>query len=295
MKKLVEKFKTYLSAEKNVSEYTLINYEKDLTDLIVFLEQKKADLLNINKDILKSYLSALYDKNYEKSSIARKLSAIRSFFRYLKREGLIDSNPSSFILTPKLPRKLPEFLNIREIVDLLDSKSDNTFLDLRDKAILEMLYSTGMRVSEMTSLNMEDIDPIGSTVKIRGKGKKERIVPVGSKATEALDKYERAKSEIKLKPFTKGKPVFLNRLGGRLTSRHVRRIIDKWIKQSSITKHISPHTIRHSFATHLLDNGADLRSVQELLGHANLSTTQRYLHVTTESLKRVYKGAHPRA
>lgn len=295
MSTYIEKFKAYLNTEKNFSQHTLINYAKDLQDLFSFLELNSTKIENTTQQILKQYLTVLYDKNYQKSTIARKLSSIRTFFKFLYREQLIKFNPASFLLTPKLSHKLPEFLDIREIMELLDTKGSDDILSYRDKAILEVLYSTGIRVSELTNLNVEDIDFIGGTVKVRGKGKKERIVPLGSKAIEALNIYESAKKQINIRPFSINYAVFMNKNAKRLTDRSVRRIIDKWIKKSSILKHISPHTLRHSFATHLLDNGADLRSVQELLGHANLSTTQRYLHVTTESLKRVYKKAHPRA
>ncbi|NTV29834.1 MAG: tyrosine-type recombinase/integrase, partial [Candidatus Omnitrophica bacterium] len=221
-------------------------------------------------------------------SVARKLSSLRSFFRFLQREGLVQKNPAALVLTPKLDKGLPHFLTEADAVRLVEAPEDNTVESLRDRAIFETLYSTGIRVSELVGMSVGDADLIGNIVKVYGKGKKERIVPIGDKACEALGAYLDARRG-------RAEALFLNRTGGRLTDRSVRNIINKHIKRVALEQKVSPHMFRHSFATHLLDHGADLRSVQELLGHVNLSTTQIYTHLTMDKLKSVYDKAHPRA
>jgi site-specific recombinase XerD len=242
----------------------------------------------------------LRTNNYSKTTIARKLASIRSFFKYLIQIGELVSNPFEALRTPKQEKKLPHFLSISDVDVLLKTPDCSNTMGLRDLAMLETLYSTGIRVSELVSLDDGDIDFFGGMIKVTGKGKKERIVPIGIHATKAIKEYLNSKSQRKKEEKKKtsqasgNKPLFLNKYGNRLTARSVARTLDKYLKKSGINLLTSPHTFRHSFATHLLDKGADLRSVQELLGHSNLSTTQVYTHVTTERLKSVYEKSHPR-
>jgi len=230
----------------------------------------------------------LRSKEYDKRTIARKLSTLRSFFKFLYKEGYLKYNPMSTVSTPKISKKLPKFLDVASVIKLIESPDKKDAHALRDRAIMEVLYTSGMRVSELVGLNTEDLDLIGGVAKVMGKGKRERMCPIGDKAARAVREYLQKRPQ-------KNKALFLNSSGTRLRDRSVRRIIDKHIKRISLKEKISPHTLRHSFATHLLDRGADLRSVQELLGHRNLSTTQIYTHITPERLKAVYDKTHPRA
>jgi integrase/recombinase XerC len=290
MQRHIDKFINYLKIEKNVSPHTIINYMVDLKAFSLFL--KETDISSIDHLVLRRFLAELRGKNYSKRTIARKLASLRSFFRFLYREGHIKSNPATAISSPKLDKKLPKFLDVAKITKLILSPDVKTPSGLRDRAILETLYSCGIRVSELVGLDIDDIDFISGVIKVLGKGRKERMVPIGDMALDSIRKY----TENKVYSRAKGRSaVFLNERGGRLTDRSVRRVIDKYIRACSIEEKISPHSLRHSFATHLLDKGADLRSVQELLGHMNLSTTQIYTHVTMERLKNVYDKAHPRA
>jgi integrase/recombinase XerC len=290
MERFIDKFINYLKIEKNYSEHTLRCYGSDLKELASFLENK--DPKGISHLHLRRYLAHLKQKNLSKRTIVRKLGAIRSFFRFLLRERHIKANPVDSVFTPKLDKKLPEFLDSESIIKLITSPAKGEVSGLRDRAILEVLYSTGMRVSELVGLNKEDVDLIAGAAKVRGKGKKERITLLGRQAQHALDDYVKRRKET---GSGETKALFLNRLGTRLTDRSVRRVIDKYIRQCSIEQKISPHSIRHSFATHMLNNGADLRSVQELLGHKNLSTTQIYTHLSTKRIQEMYSKAHPRA
>ncbi len=290
MLRYIEKFMNYLSIEKNASGHTILNYTIDLKDFAGFLGESGIE--SVNYLFLRKYLAHMKEKNYSKRTIARKLASLRSFFKFLYREGYIKANPSAGIVTPKLDKKLPVFLDANEAVMLIEAPDEKDLTGLRDRAVMEMLYSTGMRVSELVGTNLSGIDFISGVVKVFGKGKKERLAPIGDKALGAVRKYLDKRSAAKLND---PKAVFLNKSGGRLTDRSVRRIIEKYIKRVSTREGVSPHTLRHSFATHLLNRGADLRSVQELLGHMNLSTTQIYTHVTTQRLKEVYDKAHPRA
>ncbi len=285
----IEKFIRYLEIERNASKHTLINYSVDLKSLSEFLKEEPIE--KVDYISLRRYLAHIKEQNLSKVSIARKIASIRSFFKFLFREGIIKNNPASSLSTPKRDKHLPKFLDEKEIVMLLESPDRESEAGLRDRAILETLYSTGIRVSELVGLNMDHIDQIGGVIKVYGKGKKERIVPIGERALQAIRDYLK-----KRRPVAKDtKALFFNKNGGRLTDRSIRRIINKYITKASIQQKISPHTLRHSFATHMLDHGADLRSVQELLGHANLSTTQIYTHITTERLKSAYQKSHPRA
>ena len=289
MDKYVDKFIRYLEIEKNYSPNTVINYRIDLEDFrdhAVGLELEKIDYLALRK-----YLAILKEKNLSSRTIGRKLSALRSFFRFLAREGYLKNNPIRILSSPKTQKHLPQFMTEEEVARLIESAHAKNVDDergLRDRAILETFYSTGLRISELVGLSIQDVDFISGVVKVMGKGRKERIAPIGEAAIKTLRQYlGKRKKECEA--------LFLNKSGRRLTSRGVRGIVDKYIRLLGMRQGMSPHTLRHSFATHLLNRGADLRTVQELLGHANLSTTQIYTHMTTEKLKNVYDSAHPRA
>ncbi len=290
MDRYIDKFLTYLRIEKNASPHTITNYLIDLKDFKTFIGEKQID--HITYIDIRRFLVHLKESNFSKRSMARKLSTLRSFFRFLNREGYLKQNPISGVATPKLDRRLPLFMNINEVIALLESPDSKDFQGARDRAILETLYSTGIRVNELCSLDLDNIDFIGGVIKVYGKGKKERLVPIGDRALRAIRAYLGKLREIVIRD---KKAAFFNKSGRRITDRAVRRIVEKYIQRVSLNERISPHTLRHSFATHLLDRGADLRSVQELLGHMNLSTTQIYAHVTTERIKSIYDKAHPRA
>ncbi len=290
MDRYVEKFLNYLRVERDASAHTLRNYAKDLETLREQLGNppwEKIDLL-----ALRQFVAQQRSGGLSKVSIARRVAAIRSFFRFLCRDGYLIANPAETLSRPKQDRKLPAFLSIEEAQRLVEAPQGDGVASLRDRAILETLYSAGLRVSELVGLRGRDVDLIGGTLRVMGKGKKERLVPVGSFSVRAIRRYREALRDPDGSP---DRPLFENHRRGRLTDRSVRRILVKYLKQLSIAQRISPHALRHSFATHLLDRGADLRSVQELLGHSSLTTTQVYTHVTTERLKRVYESAHPRA
>jgi len=290
MERYIEKFVRYLEIEKNYSKHTVVNYHLDLEDFKNFLGDKPIE--KVDYLVLRKYLALLKEKNFLPRSVGRKLSTLRSFLKFLTREGFVKNNPLLSISSPKQDKHLPSFLTEEDVKRLIDSvvieKGKKEELQLRDKAILEMFYSTGMRISEVVGTSVSDIDFISGVVKVYGKGKKERIVPIGELAMKAIRQYlDKRKKQTQA--------VFLNKNGSRITDRGVRDIVTKYLKLVSLKHGVSPHTLRHSFATHLLNRGADLRSVQELLGHANLSTTQVYTHLTTERLKNVYDKAHPRA
>lgn len=288
MERYIEKFIRYLQIEKNYSEHTILNYKLDLDDFRKFLGGPEPDLGKVDYLVLRKYLAILKEKNLANRTVNRRLSALRSFFKFLTREGLVKANPISSLSSPKQEKHLPLFLTEDEVAKLIDSVVPDDERGLRDRAILETFYSTGIRISELAGLTKDDIDFIGGIVKVMGKGKKERIVPIGDKAMIALRSYfDKQKKQTQ--------SVFLNKNGKSITTRGIRNIVGKYIRLAGLKHGVSPHTLRHSYATHLLNRGADLRSVQELLGHANLSTTQIYTHLTTEKLKNVYDKAHPRA
>lgn len=289
MRRYIDKFINYLKIEKNASSHTITNYTIDLMNFALFLGEK--DISQVDHLTLRRFLAEMRAKDYSKRTIARKLASLRSFFKFLYREGLLKSNPITAIRSPKLDKKLPKFLDVDKMTKLIMTPDVKTESGLRDRAMLETLYSCGIRVSELVGLDVSDIDFISGVIKVLGKGSKERIVPIGEEALSSIRRYiDRRNKKAKDKD-----AAFLNNHGRRLTDRSVRRVIDRYIRACSIEEKISPHSLRHSFATHLLDRGADLRSVQELLGHMNLSTTQIYTHVTMERLKNVYDKAHPRA
>lgn len=288
MQRYIDKFISYLEIEKNSSPHTVINYRIDLKELAAFLEEKKIAIENVGYLNLRQFLASLREKHPRPRTLARKLSAIRSFFKFLCREGYLKNNPTGLLSSPKLDKRLPKFLSEEEIIRLVEAPPLGETNGLRDRAIFETLYSTGMRLSELVGLEVKDIDFFSNMVKVMGKGKKERLLPIGEQALRMLRRYLEKRSG-------ESGAVFLSRRNARLSGRQVRNILNKYIRQTSQKKNISPHTLRHSFATHLLNRGADLRSVQELLGHANLSTTQIYTHLTTDRLKAVYEKAHPHA
>ncbi len=286
MNRYVDKFVSYLDIEKNYSKHTILNYTLDLEDFFKFADQ--TPLEKIDYLFLRRYLAQLRTKEYRPRTLARKLSSLRSLFKFLEREGLVKNNPTALLMSPKLDKPLPHFLSEGEMVSFIEAPSLEKISGKRDRAILETLYSTGIRVGELVTLNIENVDFISNIAKVAGKGKKERLVPIGDKALGSIKEYLDARK-------VKSNVLFLNKNGTRLSTKGVCDITHKYIQSLSIEKKVSPHVLRHSFATHLLNRGADLRSVQELLGHVNLSTTQIYTHVSTERLKKVYEQAHPRA
>ena len=290
LERYIQKFINYLNIEKNASQYTIINYQIDLREFDNSLKEKPLE--NISHTDIRLFLARMKEKKFSKRTVARKMACLRSFFRFLCREGYVKANPASGLQTPKIEKRLPIFLDVGQVVKLIESPDTADVYGLRDRAILETLYSSGLRVSELVGLNRENVDFIGGVLKVYGKGKKERLAPIGDKAVRAMRKYLEKLNPSKLK---EKKAIFVNKSGRRISDRAVRRIVKKYIRKTSLNEKVSPHSLRHSFATHLLDRGADLRSVQELLGHANLSTTQIYTHVTTERLKTVYDKVHPRA
>lgn len=285
----IKKYLEHIEHNRNFSSQTLRAYRNDLYQYLSFLVGEGcSDLESVTRLLLRSFLAYLKKQNYSKTTIARKLVAIRSLYKFLCREGILKSNPAENIRAPKLEKNLPGFMSVKQTETLIDLPVLNTVSGIRDRAILETLYSTGMRVSELVGTDIDDIDFSNEVVKVKGKGRKERLQPIGNHALDAIRSY------LDKRDFD-NKALFLNRRGGRLTERSVARMLEKYVKMAGMSLNISPHTFRHSFATHLLDSGADLRSVQELLGHANLSSTQIYTHITTERLKQVYDKAHPRA
>ncbi|MFC1674486.1 tyrosine recombinase XerC [Candidatus Omnitrophota bacterium] len=286
MERYIDKFTRYLEIEKNYSRHTILNYRLDLEDFKDFLQGKQVE--SVDYLFLRKYLAALKERGLSNRTVSRRISSLRSFFKFLTRENYLKSNPIVSLSSPKLDKHLPSFLTEDEVSKLIGAVIPKDEAGLRDRTVLETFYSTGIRISELVGLNVDDLDLIGCIVKVRGKGKKERVVPIGDKAVSAIREYldkRKKKTEV----------LFLNKSGSRISDRGVRNIIKKYIRLTSIKQDVSAHTLRHSFATHLLNRGADLRSVQELLGHANLSTTQIYTHLTTEKLKNVYDKAHPRA
>lgn len=290
LERYIQKFLNYLEIEKNASPHTLTNYKIDLKDFNLLVGQKPLE--KISHVDIRLFLARMKERGFSKRSVARKMACIRSFFKFLCREGYIKTSPAAGLRNPKLEKRLPLFLDTDEVVKLIESPDLSDVYGLRDRAILETLYSSGIRVGELVSLNKENVDFISGVLKVYGKGKKERLAPIGDRALRAMRSYLEKLDFSKPKD---KKAVFLNKSGRRMSDRAVRRIVEKYIHKTSLNEKISPHSLRHSFATHLLDRGADLRSVQELLGHANLSTTQIYTHVTPERLKSIYEKVHPRA
>ena len=298
MRAATECFLKYLRAERNASELTVKSYREDLAALNGFLEQPGGGCPSpgqVTTVDLRAYTSTLHEAGYAKATIARRLASMRSFFRFSQREGWVKSNPAKPLRNPRKGRKLPHFLSTDEIGRLLQSPDAEEPLGIRDRAILETLYSAGLRVSELVGLCDGDVDFDAGVLRVRGKGRRERLSPVGSYAVAAINRWLSVRRLSSREPDGPEAPLFVNRFGRRLTTRSVARMLDKHIKQSGLDSRTSPHTLRHSFATHLLDRGADIRSVQELLGHKSLITTQIYTHVSTAGLRAAYERAHPRA
>ncbi|GAM09843.1 tyrosine recombinase XerC [Geobacter sp. OR-1] len=292
MQNAIAQFCHYLDTEKNVSPHTLAAYRSDLEQFSAFVRGELGETAapgEIGHLLIRRFLAKLM-KGHSRSSIGRKLAAIRSWYRYLIRQGAVRQNPAELVSTPKKEKKVPYHLAIDEVTALVEAPGGTSTPALRDKAILELLYSSGLRVSELTGLNISGIDLSSGLVKVLGKGGKQRIVPVGSHAVKSVSSYLQA-----LPPTGPDRALFLNNRGGRLTRRSVARIIDRYILHLATMKKVSPHTLRHTFATHLLESGVDLRAIQELLGHSSLSTTQKYTHVNIDRLMEVYDKAHPKA
>lgn len=314
---LVQQFLAYLKFEKHFSDYTVKSYGADLIQFGQYLageigrpvgssssdapaekvsgEEVDKRQLAVEPLTIREFLAYLYGQNYTKSTTARKLATLRSFYKFLIRRGMLSVHPLSTIRTPKQEKRLPKCLDLEQVQKLLDAPGDADLLSARDKAMLEVLYSSGIRVSELVELEMADLDLQEGVLRVKGKGRKDRLTPIGSQAIKAVQRYfEMRAADPKLAAMTSGR-VFLNKHGESLSTRSVRRKLDKYLVEAGLDPGISPHTLRHSFATHLLNNGADLRSVQELLGHQSLSTTQIYTHLSTNRMKEVYDAAHPRA
>ncbi|MFA5858266.1 MAG: site-specific tyrosine recombinase/integron integrase [Elusimicrobiota bacterium] len=289
-------FLLYIRAEKNFSPASITAYEEDITQFIDYLRINNRGMEDIDRLLIRTYLAVLQQKQYERSSVLRKLAALRSFFRYLVKENIVKSNPFMYLPTPKRKQLLPKFLEVSEVNLLIDAPDTSTDIGSRDRAIIELLYSTGIRVSELVGLNMTSLNLWSGTMKVWGKRSKERIVPVGDMAVTAVKKYSAVREKILTQRGIQNEPaMFINLRGQRISTRFIRKIIDKYITKICLHKKISPHVLRHSFATHLLNAGCDLRAVQEMLGHVNLSTTQVYTHISVERIRKVYEKTHPRA
>ncbi len=291
----VESFLDHLSNGRMASDQTIRAYRSDLKDLMQYLEEQDISRAgDVDRKVMRNYFSHLQESDYKNSTLVRKLASIRSFFDTLKDDGEVRENPTRKMKYPKVTDKLPEFLTAEEMEALLNAPDTDSLTGVRDRAILELLYSTGMRAGELQQLDIEDVDRIGGTIRVRGKGKKERIVPVGEDALSALQNYlQEWKKAGRLKSATSG-PLVCNKSGQRLSTRSIRRAVSRNAKKADLSQDVSPHTIRHTFATHMLKNGADLRTLQKILGHENLHTTEVYTHITTDQLKDSYDDAHPR-
>lgn len=290
----INSFLADLRTERQASSHTLRSYHDDMEIFTRYLEENQkegGDPTIVDPARLRRYSAWLNGQGYAASTIARRLASLRSFYRYLRRQGTVTTDPTSGLRNPKQPQRLPRLLRIDDVIRLLDAIPVHTALGVRDRAMLETLYGGGLRVSELVGLNLDDIDFESDLVRVRGKGRRERLSPIGPMAIRWIHHY----LPIRQPKSAGEQAVFLNRYGTRLTTRSVGRLLEDHLARAGLTSAASPHTLRHSFATHLLDRGADLRSVQELLGHRNLTTTQIYTHVTRDRLLHIYQGAHPRA
>ncbi len=291
---LYNDFFNYLTNEKNYSRLTVKSYREDLVQFEAFCRQEGFDdIEKLDHIAIRNFLSLLVQKDFSRKSILRKLATIKSFFKFLFSRGVIENNPADYVSSPKAEKILPDFLYEKEIMDIIEYFTDNDFESTRNRAIVEMLYSTGTRISELVAMDLADIDFSTGLVKVRGKGDKERIVALGSKCIEAVHRYQEHRNNMNIRFHNEDGALFLNQNGRRLTSRGVRYIFGKFVKKMALKKKVTPHTIRHTFATHMLDHGCDLRVVQEFLGHTSLSTTQIYTHVGGSKLKKIYEEFHP--
>jgi integrase/recombinase XerC len=294
MNKELSEFLAYLRHERNASPHTIASYERDLRQLAAYLDESGVRWNKAGNVVLRGFLAALHEKKQKKSTIGRKLAATRSFYEFCVRKKWILENPAKILATPKQDKRVPSFLSEEEAADLLDLPATGKPIDLRDRAILELFYATGIRVSELAGTDVDDIHLDERLVRVRGKGKKERLVPFGRMAAEALQAYFRVRPGF-LEKRPGERAVFLNYRGERLTPRSVQRMVRARIRRTAVSRKISPHSLRHSFASHLLGRGADLRVIQELLGHSSLATTQKYTHVDLRQLLEVYRKSHPRS
>ena len=286
------RFLRHLGLARNASQHTVRAYRSDLSEFVGFLSERGCGLARVDRLTLRSFLARLRERGLSRRTLARKVAAVRSFYRFLVAEGTLSHNPALTLRSPRLGRRLPTVLDETQASRLLKASGRTPWLRTRNRAILEVLYSTGMRVGELVALEVADLDLLSEVARARGKGKKERLVPLGSYACAALSEYLSLRAQ---RASAEEGALFLNGKGRRLSARTVRRVVRQSALRLGLPASVTPHTLRHSFATHLLDRGADLRSVQELLGHKNLSTTQLYTHLTTERLRRAYDRAHPRA
>lgn len=294
MKKELSHFLNYLKYEKNASPLTIKSYKTDLNQLAEYMKERGAALQGIDNVLLRGFLARLHERKNRRSTAARKLAAIRSFLQFCVDKKWLEDNPAKVVSTPKQDRPIPSFLSEEEMASFLDLPRSNKVLDLRDRAVLELLYATGIRVSELVGISLVDVSFEEGLIRVKGKGKKERLLPFGRKARESLRDYLGVRPSIN-KGRIDEKALFLNYRGERLTPRSIERIIDKHIRFSALRRKISPHSLRHSFASHLLSRGADLRVIQELLGHESLATTQKYTHLDLAQLLKVYRKSHPRS
>jgi len=299
MRTAIDRFLQYLRVERNASQLTEKSYREDLTFLTDYLSEAYGDVCPKPGDVtvldLRGYVAALHEAGYAKTTIARRLASLRSFFRFGQREGWAKTNPAKPLRNPRKGRSLPHFLSAEDLGRLLQTPPADEPLGLRDRAVLETMYSAGLRVSELVGLSDGDLDFDAGILRVRGKGRRERLAPVGSYATRALRRWLRVRELHPQQPPGPDAPVFVNKFGRRITTRSIGRMLEKYLKLTGLDNRTTPHSLRHSFATHLLDRGADIRSVQELLGHKSLVTTQIYTHVSTSALLEVYEKAHPRA
>ena len=300
MQKHIQVFLEYLEKERGFSEHTVAAYGTDLLQFAEFLQRelglKEVRAKDVDRLGIRHFLGTLSRERYAKKSVARKLASIRSFLKYLCREGVLERNPALSVVSPKLEKKLPFFLNVDQANRAMERVFGDDVYGFRDRAILEVLYGTGIRLGELVGLNRTSVDLLGKAIRVRGKGRKDRIVPLGREAVRALRSYLIRREEFLPSEIgASEEALFLNRYGGRLSGRSVQNLVEKYLSDVAEAGKVSPHALRHSFATHLLDAGADLMAVKELLGHTSLSTTQIYTHVTAERLRKVYDQAHPRA
>jgi integrase/recombinase XerC len=301
MNDLIGDFQTYLTTERNVSEHTRVAYIGDLEEFAEFLQKNNftkdcGGIIDIGTETIRSYLGYLFRQKVKKVTVNRKISSLRAFYKYLIRSGKSNNNPAGMIQATKTEKYMPNFLSVDEILELLNAQNDNSVSGLRNRAMLELFYSSGLRLGELAGLNVTDLDFNQALVKVRGKGRKERIVPIGTPARLALQEYLDKTGDVrKVAASVFKSPLFLNTRGARITERSIARIVDEATQKSGIGRKISPHALRHTFATHLLNAGADLRSIQELLGHESLSTTQKYTAVNINRMMEIYDKAHPRA
>ncbi len=294
----LEDFKSYIIAEKNFSKHTAKAYCSDILSFLVWMDEVSCEDIDLSK--IREYLHFIQKFNYKKTTLARKIASLRTFYKYLYRERKVDSNPAMSLINPKRPKSLPKFLTPDEVEQILNNTKIETPAGYRNRTILELLWATGMRISELSGLNFGDLNLEHNEIRVFGKGSKERIILVTDRAKNYLERYiETARALVPkgfpVPPQDENSPVFINNTGYRLQTRTIRNVINDVVEKINLPKHVTPHVFRHSFATHLIENGADLRVVQELLGHASISNTQIYTHVSTQHLKEVYNEAHPRA